>query len=71
MKEVHAQPVNVDFNIAVGVAVPQTVVTVLQPLPAQIVQIVPAYAGYLFFVAANGAIVIVDPNSYEIVYVIA
>jgi hypothetical protein len=70
VQEVNVEPVSVDFNISVGVAVPQTVVTVLRPVPTQIVEIVPAYAGYLFFMTASGQIVIVHPSTYEIVYVI-
>jgi hypothetical protein len=48
--------------------VPQTVV--LHPLPPPIVEIVPAYSGYVFFITADGVIVIVDPDAYVIVYVI-
>ena len=70
VQEVNVEPVSVDFNISVGVAVPQTVVTVLRPVPTQIVEIVPAYSGYLFFITASGEIVIVHPSTYEIVYVI-
>jgi hypothetical protein len=70
VQEVNVEPVSVDFNISVGVAVPQTVVTVLRPVPTQIVEIVPAYSGYLFFITAGGEIVIVHPSTYEIVYVI-
>lgn len=58
----------IDFDINVGVAVPSTIQ--LQPLPADIVEVVPAYSGYNYFVLADGTIVIVDPGSLQIVYVL-
>jgi len=68
--ETHVQPVrDIDVDIAVGVAIPQTIE--LHPLPPRIVEIVPAYRAYRYFVLADGRIVIVDPDSYEIVYIIA
>ena len=59
---------DVDFDINIGVTVPQTVE--FYPLPPRIVEIVPAYAGYKFLMLADGTIVIVDPGSLRIVYVI-
>ena len=68
--ETHVDPVaHVDFDINIGVAVPSTVV--LYPLPPRIVEIVPAYASYQYFVLADGTILIVDPGTLQIVYVIA
>jgi len=70
LHETHVKPVaHVDFDINVGVAVPNTIV--LAPLPATIVEIVPAYQGYEFFELADGTIVIVDPNTLQIVYVLS
>ena len=70
VKEVHVEPVtHIDFEINIGVAVPRTVV--LHPLPRRIVEIVPAYEGYEFFILADGTIVIVEPSTFKIVYVIA
>lgn len=67
--ESHVEPVaHVDFDIDVGVAVPSTVV--LHPLPPRIVELVPAYAGYEFFMLADGRIIIVEPASHAIVYVL-
>ncbi|MBB3233401.1 DUF1236 domain-containing protein [Phyllobacterium endophyticum] len=67
--ETKAEPVrDVNFEVNVGVAVPRTIE--LQPLPPQIVKVVPRYEGYRYFVLADGRIVIVDPDSYEIVLVI-
>lgn len=62
------EPADVDIDVSVGVAVPETVE--LHPLPPRIVEIVPEYDGYVYFVLANGEIVIVDLDSHEIVYVI-
>ena len=68
--ESKAEPVdNVDFDVNVGVEVPRTVE--LRPLPPRIVRIVPRYESYEYFVLADGRIVIVDPNSMEIVLIIA
>jgi hypothetical protein len=70
MHDVDVRPVaHVDFDINIGVAVPSTVV--LHPLPPRIVEIVPAYSGYEFFMLADGTIIIVDPDTLQIVYVLA
>ncbi|WP_417020922.1 DUF1236 domain-containing protein [Candidatus Phyllobacterium onerii] len=67
--ETKAEPVrDVNFEVNVGVAVPRTVE--LQPLP-RIVKLVPRYEGYRYFLLVDGRIVIVDPDSLEIVLVIA
>jgi hypothetical protein len=58
----------VDFNISVGVVVPGSVRLVA--LPAPIVEIVPAYRGYLYFVV-DDEIIIVEPGTLRIVAVIA
>jgi hypothetical protein len=69
VKEVHVEPVEkADFSISVGTSVPRTIH--LEPLPTRIVEIVPQYKSYKFFVLADGRIVIVDPNSFAIVYII-
>jgi hypothetical protein len=59
---------DIDIDVSVGVAVPRTVV--LHPVPVDIVEIVPAFRHYRYFVLANGEIVIVDPATFVIVYVI-
>jgi hypothetical protein len=67
--ELNVEPtVDIDFDINVGVAVPSTVV--LQPVPARVISIVPAYEGFLFFTLADGRLVIVDPDSLQIVLII-
>lgn len=57
-----------DFSVSVGTSVPHTIH--LESLPTRIVEIVPQYKTYKFFVLADGRIVIVDPNSFAIVYII-
>ena len=61
--------VDIDVDVSVGVAVPRTVL--LHPVPVDIVEIVPAFRHYRYFVLANGEIVIVDPATFVVVYVIA
>jgi hypothetical protein len=68
IKEVKVEPVDIDIDINIGVAVPRTVV--LHPLPPRIIEIVPAYRGYVFFILADGTIVIVHPTTLVIVAVI-
>jgi hypothetical protein len=69
IRSINVAPVaHVDFNPSVGVAVPKTVH--LRPLPARIVRLVPAYEGFLFFLLPDDRIVVVDPHSLEIVYII-
>jgi hypothetical protein len=67
--ETHVKPVDVDFKVSIGVSVPKTIK--LHRLPPKVVEIVPAYREYVYFVIADGSIVIVDPDSYEVVYVIS
>jgi len=67
--EINVQPAaNISFDINIGVAVPKTVV--LTPLPARIIKIFPHYKGFMFFLLADGRIVIVDPSSLKIVLII-
>jgi len=58
----------INVNLAVGVAIPSTIE--LQPLPAEVIRVVPEYEGYLFFVLDDGTIVIVDPDTHHVVYVL-
>lgn len=62
------EPAKVDVEVNVGVAIPRTVR--LHPLPPRIVEIVPAYRGYEYFVLADGRIIIVEPSSHKIVYIL-
>lgn len=64
----NVQPLNnVNFSLTVGTAVPRDVR--LQTLPSDVVEIVPQYRGYSFFVARD-EIVIVEPSTYQIVTVL-
>jgi Protein of unknown function (DUF1236) len=64
----NVQPVtNVNFSLSVGTAVPRDVR--LQPLPPDVVELVPQYRGYNFFVVRD-EIVIVEPSTYQIVTVL-
>jgi Protein of unknown function (DUF1236) len=53
--------------LSVGTAVPRDVR--FQPLPAEVVEILPQYRGYNFFVVRDD-IVIVEPSTYKIVDVL-
>ncbi len=58
---------NVNFSLSVGTVVPRDVR--FQPLPADVMEILPQYRGYNFFVVRDD-IVIVDPSTYKIVDVL-
>lgn len=58
---------HVDFAIRVGASVPRSYE--YYPLPAEIVEIVPEYRGYDYILVGD-QILIIDPGSGEIVYVI-
>jgi len=62
------EPANVDVQVDVGVVVPRTVK--LHRLPARVVELVPVYDGYEYFVLADGRIVIVEPDTLRVVYII-
>jgi hypothetical protein len=65
---VNVQPLtNVNFSLTVGTAVPRDIR--LQTLPADVVEVVPQYRGYSFFVVRD-EIVIVEPSTYQIVTVL-
>ena len=59
---------NVNISISVGTRIPRSVRLVA--LPGSIISVVPAYRSYRY-VVVNEQICIVDPNTYEIVDVIA
>ena len=58
---------NVNFSLSVGTVVPRDIR--LQPLPAEVVEIVPQYRGYNF-VLVKDEVVVVEPSSYKIVAVL-
>ncbi|MEY9524436.1 hypothetical protein ABIF70_005577 [Bradyrhizobium japonicum] len=68
ISHLNVQPLNnVNFSLSVGTAVPRDIR--LQPLPAEVVEIVPQYRGYNF-VLVKDEIVIVEPSTYKIVTVL-
>jgi hypothetical protein len=67
-REEKSEPVTVDFDVSVGVVVPQTVT--LRPVPTRVIEIVPDYRGYEYFVLADGRIIIVEPGTLKVVYVL-
>ena len=66
--ETNVKPVDIDIKVSVGVSVPKTIE--LHPLPTRVVEILPAYRDYVYFVLADGRIVIVQPDTYEVVYIL-
>lgn len=58
---------NVNFSLSVGTVVPRDVH--FQPLPADVVEVVPQYRGYNFFMVHED-IVIVEPSTLKIVTVL-
>lgn len=60
---------DIDVDIAVGVAIPRTVE--VHRLPPRIIKVVPDYEGYVYFVLDDGRIVILDPDTYEVVAILA
>ncbi|MGY8710808.1 DUF1236 domain-containing protein [Bradyrhizobium sp. 18BD] len=68
ISHLNVQPLtNVNFSLSVGTVVPRDVR--LQPLPAEVVEIVPQYRGYNF-VLVKDEIVVVEPSTYKIVTVL-
>ena len=68
IRDQHVAPVtNVNFSISVGTRVPRDVS--FHPLPAEIVTIYPDWRGYQFILVRD-QIVVVDPQTFEIVAVI-
>jgi hypothetical protein len=61
------QVTNVNFNVAIGTAVPASVR--FHPIPSRIVEIYPEWRGYDFIIV-NGRYVILRPQTHEIVYII-
>lgn len=66
---VDTAPVNLDINVSIGTAVPRTVE--VHTLPPRFIEIVPQYRGYSYIVLADGRILILEPRTYEIVYILS
>ncbi len=60
---------HVDFDVTVGTVVPRDRIHVV-PVPETLVQIEPSWRGFLYFVYEDD-IVVVDPNTMQIVAVLA
>ena len=58
---------NVNFSVTIGTRVPRSVR--LAPLPVAVIEIVPEYRSY-HYVVVRDDILIIDPGTYEIVYVL-
>jgi hypothetical protein len=68
IRQSNVRPVtNVNFNIRVGSAIPRTVT--LNPLPAAVIEVYPDWRGYRFILVGND-ILVIDPDTYEIVAVL-
>ncbi|PSJ56274.1 DUF1236 domain-containing protein [Pseudaminobacter soli (ex Li et al. 2025)] len=68
--ESHVKPApQVNFSVGVGAHVPREIH--LYRLPPRIVEIIPGYEGFMYFELADGRIAIVDPETLEIVLIIA
>jgi hypothetical protein len=63
-----ARVTNVNFNVAVGVAIPRTVH--VEVLPEDIVEVVPQFEGFDYIIGGDN-ILIIDPDTLEIVDIIA
>ena len=67
-EHVNVKPVtNVNFSVSIGTVVPRDIE--IRPVPTSIVEIVPQYRGYDFFVVRD-EVVIVEPRTHKIVDVI-
>jgi hypothetical protein len=62
-----ARVTNVNFNVAVGVAIPRTVH--VEVLPQDIVEVVPQFEGFDYIIVGDN-ILIIDPDTLEIVDII-
>ena len=58
-----------DVSVSVGTAIPATIA--LHPLPPRVIEIVPDYKDYQYFTLSDGRIVIVEPASKKVVYILS
>jgi hypothetical protein len=71
LKSVNVREANINVTeIRVGGSVPHTVTNYWEPVPTAIVEVVPAWRSFRV-VRIRGEILIIDPATFEIVYVIA
>jgi hypothetical protein len=69
IKNVSVKQTNINVDVRTGTVLPETVITQLEPIPAQIVEIVPRFKGYRVIRVKN-EILIVEPSSRRVVYII-
>jgi len=67
LKQRGGRVTNVNFSVTIGTRVPRSVQ--LAVLPAAVIEVVPEYRSYRYVVVRDD-IVIIDPGTYEIVYVL-
>jgi hypothetical protein len=53
--------------VSVGVRLPRNKVRRVYPIPEDIVHIVPEYRGYEYIMLEDGRVLIIDPDTYEVV----
>lgn len=68
-RDVRVEPIDIEVDVSIGASLPASVT--LSPLPPRIVEIVPAYEDYQYFMLADGRIVIVEPTTMEVVYIVS
>ena len=64
----NVRPARINFSINVGTVVPRDVV--LYDLPPVIIEVAPDYNGYKYILADDDTILVIDPETWEIVDVI-
>jgi hypothetical protein len=64
----NVRPARINFSINVGTVVPRDVV--LYDLPPLIIEVAPDYNGYKYILADDDTILVIDPETWEIVDVI-
>jgi hypothetical protein len=67
IKERNVQPARINVPVRVGVRVPRTVQ--FYPLPPRVIEVYPEWRGY-DYILVSGQILIIDPDTYEIVAVL-
>lgn len=60
-------PLTVAFDPVIGEPVPDTVIAELQPVPQEVVAVVPATEGYHYFAMPDGRIALVDAETHVVV----
>ena len=61
---------DVDIHVNIGAAVPRTIVRFWEPVPQTLISVVPGWRAYRI-VRYHGQLLIIDPDTFEIVYVLA